>query len=58
MTELDEGRECPVADFEAVDYFFDQSLVPDPYPYYDYLRSQCPVRISRSSPHRGRPHRG
>ena len=49
MTELDEGRECPVADFEAVDYFFDQSLVPDPYPYYDYLRSQCPVR--QATPH-------
>lgn len=31
-------------DFETVDYFFDQSLVLDPYPYYDYLRSQCPVR--------------
>jgi cytochrome P450 len=31
-------------DYETVDYFFDQSLVPDPYPYYDYLRSQCPVR--------------
>ncbi|MGA7052948.1 MAG: cytochrome P450 [Mycobacterium sp.] len=31
-------------DFESVDYFSDQSLVPDPYPYYDYLRSQCPVR--------------
>ena len=31
-------------DYEAVDYFFDQSLVPDPYPYYDYLRSQCPAR--------------
>ena len=46
MTQLDEtnqGKGCPV-DFEAVDYFFDQSLVPDPYPYYDYLRSQCPVR--------------
>ncbi|MDT5078365.1 MAG: hypothetical protein QOJ80_3002, partial [Mycobacterium sp.] len=46
MTQIDEanqGKECPV-DFEAVDYFFDQSLVPDPYPYYDYLRSQCPVR--------------
>jgi cytochrome P450 len=45
VTQLDEtnqGRGCPV-DFEAVDYFFDQSLVPDPYPYYDHLRSQCPV---------------
>ncbi|MCW2517104.1 MAG: cytochrome [Mycobacterium sp.] len=31
-------------DYEAIDYFFDQTLVPDPYPYYDYLRSQCPVR--------------
>ncbi|MDP9166295.1 MAG: cytochrome P450, partial [Actinomycetota bacterium] len=33
-----------MTDFEGVDYFFDQSLVPDPYPYFDYLRSQCPVR--------------
>ncbi len=40
MTQLDRSG----ADFETVDYFFDQSLVPDPYPYYDYLRSQCPVR--------------
>jgi hypothetical protein len=43
VTQLDETNQdkgCPV-DFETVDYFFDQSLVPDPYPYYDYLRSQC-----------------
>jgi cytochrome P450 len=33
-----------MTDFETVDYFFDQSLVPDPYPYFDHLRSQCPVR--------------
>jgi cytochrome P450 len=33
-----------MTDYEAVDYFFDPSLVPDPYTYYDYLRSQCPVR--------------
>ncbi|MGC2654594.1 MAG: cytochrome P450 [Mycobacterium sp.] len=33
-----------MSDFESVDYFTDQSLVPDPYPYFDYLRSQCPVR--------------
>jgi cytochrome P450 len=38
MTTADE------TDFETVDYFFDQTLVPDPYPYYDHLRSQCPVR--------------
>ncbi|MDT5340283.1 MAG: hypothetical protein QOD90_5788 [Mycobacterium sp.] len=31
-------------DFESVDYFFDPSLVGDPYPYFDYLRSQGPVR--------------
>lgn len=36
-------------DFETVDYFFDPALVPDPYPYYDYLRSDCPVRPA--SPH-------
>jgi cytochrome P450 len=29
--------------FEKVDYFTDPSLVIDPYPYYDYLRSQAPV---------------
>jgi cytochrome P450 len=33
-----------MSDFESVDYFTDQSLVPDPYPYFDYLRSRCPVR--------------
>jgi cytochrome P450 len=32
-----------VTDFEAVDFFTDESLVPDPYPYFDYLRSKCPV---------------
>lgn len=29
--------------FESVDFFTDASLIPDPYPYFDYLRSQCPV---------------
>jgi cytochrome P450 len=28
---------------DSVDYFTDQSLVSDPYPYFDHLRSQCPV---------------
>lgn len=32
-----------MSDYESVDYFTDQSLVPDPYPYFDYLRSKCPV---------------
>ena len=30
-------------DFETVDYFTDAALVPDPYPYFDHLRSKCPV---------------
>jgi cytochrome P450 len=32
-----------VGDFETVDFFTDQSLIPDPYPYFDHLRSKCPV---------------
>ncbi|OBI53269.1 cytochrome [Mycobacterium kyorinense] len=36
-------------DFETVDYFSDASLIPDPYPYFDFLRAQCPVR--RDSQH-------
>jgi cytochrome P450 len=31
------------SDFETVDYFTDESLVPDPYPYFDHLRAKCPV---------------
>lgn len=30
-------------DYDSVDFFTDQSLVPDPYPYFDHLRSKCPV---------------
>lgn len=29
--------------FDSIDFFTDPSLVPDPYPYFDYLRSQGPV---------------
>ncbi|MGV0770351.1 cytochrome P450 [Mycobacterium syngnathidarum] len=32
-----------VTDYDTVDYFTDQSLVPDPHPYFDHLRSKCPV---------------
>jgi cytochrome P450 len=35
-----------VTDFDTVDYFTDESLVPDPYPYFDHLRSQCPVALA------------
>ncbi|WP_135456719.1 cytochrome P450 [Mycobacterium sp. DL99] len=31
------------SEFEEVDFFTDASLVPDPYPYFDHLRSKCPV---------------
>jgi cytochrome P450 len=35
---MDEPR-----DFDTVDFFTDPGLVPDPYPYFDHLRGQCPV---------------
>jgi cytochrome P450 len=33
-----------VKDFEAIDFFRDEKVVADPYPYFDALRGQCPVR--------------
>ncbi|OBK73975.1 cytochrome P450 [Mycobacterium sp. 1274761.0] len=32
-----------MTDFDTVDFFTDESLVSDPYPYFDHLRSKCPV---------------
>ena len=32
-----------MSNYETIDFFTDQSLVPDPHPYFDYLRSQNPV---------------
>jgi cytochrome P450 len=32
-----------VTDFDTVDFFTDADLIPDPYPYFDHLRSKCPV---------------
>ena len=32
-----------MTDYATVDFLTDQTLVPDPYPYFDYLRSQSPV---------------
>ncbi|HVX17782.1 MAG TPA: cytochrome P450 [Acidimicrobiales bacterium] len=32
-----------MADFDAIDFFRDQDLVADPYPYFEYLRAKCPV---------------
>jgi cytochrome P450 len=33
-----------MSDLEALNFFRDDALVADPYPYYDALRGQCPVR--------------
>jgi cytochrome P450 family 150 subfamily A5 len=33
-----------VSDFDAIDFFTDQSLVADPYSYFDHLRKRCPVQ--------------
>src|SRR5687768_11775224 len=30
-------------DWQTLDHFFDESLVEDPYPYYEQLREQGPV---------------
>jgi cytochrome P450 len=30
-------------DLDSIDYFGDESLVEDPYPYFEQLRSACPV---------------
>jgi cytochrome P450 family 150 subfamily A5 len=32
-----------VSDLEAIDFFRDDSLVTDPYPYLEAVRAQCPV---------------
>ena len=43
-----------MTDFDSVDYFTDQSLVPDPHPYFDYLRSKNPVVLSDQQRRAGR----
>jgi cytochrome P450 len=30
-------------DYDSVNFFTDEELVHDPYPYYEHLRSKCPV---------------
>jgi cytochrome P450 len=32
-----------MADFDQIDFFTDASLLEDPYPYFEYLRAQCPL---------------
>jgi cytochrome P450 len=38
------------SDWDTIDFFMDASLVEDPYPYFEYLRSRCPVQ---PLPHHG-----
>src|SRR5262245_28497220 len=33
-----------MTDYDAIDFFRDQDLVADPYPYFAWLREQCPAR--------------
>ncbi|MFF9204591.1 cytochrome P450 [Streptomyces sp. NPDC014986] len=37
-------------DYDAIDFFRDEALVADPYPYFEHLRAQCPVQ---REPHHG-----
>jgi cytochrome P450 family 150 subfamily A5 len=39
-----------MSEFDGIDFFRGNKLVADPYPYYEYLRSQCPVH---REPHHG-----
>jgi cytochrome P450 len=33
-----------MTDYDAIDFFREQTLIEDPYPYFDFLRQECPVR--------------
>jgi cytochrome P450 len=35
--------ETDLSDWQTIDFFTDESLVEDPYPYFDELREACPV---------------
>ena len=37
-------RSRAVTDYDAIDFFRGNELVSDPYPYFDWLRAQCPVQ--------------
>jgi hypothetical protein len=39
-----------MTDFDTTDFFRDPSITADPYPYFDHLRDECPVRLE---PHHG-----
>jgi len=48
MTEGDTVGDA-IVDYDTIDYFRGNELVADPYPYFDWLRAQCPVH--RESEH-------
>ncbi len=37
-----------MTDYDSMDFFMDESLVEDPYPYFEHLRSKCPVLHTES----------
>jgi len=39
-----EPSDRDAVDYDTVDFFRGNELVDDPYPYFDWLRSRCPVR--------------
>ncbi len=39
-----------MTDVDAINFFRDEAMVVDPYPYFEALRAECPVRIE---PHHG-----
>jgi cytochrome P450 len=43
-------RNREMDDWETIDFFSDESLVEDPYPYFEHLRASCPVQ---PLPHHG-----
>jgi hypothetical protein len=42
-TDVAGTEELVSTDFDQIDFFSDESLNEDPYPFYDHLRSKCPV---------------
>jgi len=36
-------EEAELSDWRAIDFFSDESLLEDPYPYFEELRAECPV---------------
>ena len=39
-----------MTDFDAIDFFRDNAFIADPYPYFEFLRAECPLR---REPHHG-----